>query len=195
MQITETFTPTSRADWRDWLLENGSSAAEIWLVYHKKHTGTPSLTYQEALEEALCFGWIDGIRQRMDEERYAQRFTPRRPRSAWSETNRQLAARLFSEGLMTPAGLACIDFPLDQVETKPPQKKDIPLPEWMETTLKSHPAAWEYFNTLPPSHRKRYIGWITSAKREGTRRARLEKAMALLEQGKRIGIGSGEVRV
>jgi uncharacterized protein YdeI (YjbR/CyaY-like superfamily) len=195
MQITETFTPTCRADWRDWLSQNGASAAEIWLVYYKKATGKPSLTYQEALEEALCFGWIDGIRQRMDEERYAQRFTPRRPRSAWSETNKRLAARLFDEGRMTPAGLAGIDFPLEQGESKPPIKKDVPLPDWMETALKGHPSAWEYFNSLPPSHCKRYIGWITSAKREETRMARLEKAIALLEQGKRIGIGPGEVRV
>lgn len=195
MQITSTFTPTSRVDWRDWLSQNGDSTTEIWLVYYKKHTGKPSLSYQEALEEALCFGWIDGIRQRMDEERYAQRFTPRRPRSAWSETNKRLAVHLAHKGRMTPAGLACIDFPLDSSEAKPPVKKDIPLPDWMETALKAHPAAWEFFNSLPPSHRKRYIGWMSSARKEETQRARLEKAVALLEQGKRIGIGPGEVRV
>jgi uncharacterized protein YdeI (YjbR/CyaY-like superfamily) len=96
---------------------------------------------------------------------------------------------------MTPAGLARIDFPLEHIDEEKPAKKVLVIPDWMEAALKEHPAAWEYFNSLPPSHRQRYIGWITSAKKEETRRARLEKAIALLEQGKRIGLGPGEVRV
>ena len=98
MQITATFTAPDRQAWRDWLARHGSSETEIWLVYYKKHTGIPSVTYTEALEEALCFGWIDGIRQKIDEERFAQRFTPRRPGSAWSELNRHLVAKLVEQG-------------------------------------------------------------------------------------------------
>lgn len=104
VEITKTFTPKSRKEWREWLTKNHDKTTEIWLVYYKKHTGKPTIKYEEAVEEALCFGWIDGIEKRIDEERYAQRFTPRRKNSNWSESNIARYKKLVKQGLMTKAG-------------------------------------------------------------------------------------------
>jgi len=106
MNITDTFEPKTRRDWRNWLTLHRTEAKAIWVVFLKKHTKQAALTYQDALEEALCFGWIDGVRQRIDDLRYAQRFTPRTKSSRWSQVNKALAADLEAGGLMTPAGLA-----------------------------------------------------------------------------------------
>jgi uncharacterized protein YdeI (YjbR/CyaY-like superfamily) len=99
------FYPTHRDEWREWLREHHASQSEIWVVFYKKHTGKATLTYAEAVEEALCFGWIDSMDKGIDEERYAQRFTPRRKRSNWSESNRKRVLRLIDEERMTEAGL------------------------------------------------------------------------------------------
>jgi uncharacterized protein YdeI (YjbR/CyaY-like superfamily) len=101
VQITKTFTPKSRSEW---LMKNHNKKSEIWLVYYKKHTGKPTVQYTEAVEEALCFGWIDGIEKRIDDERYAQRYTPRRKSSNWSDPNIARYKKLASQGLMTEAG-------------------------------------------------------------------------------------------
>ena len=179
MIITETFEPRSREDWRRWLSRHHAESKAIWVVFLKKHTGRAALTYQDALEEALCFGWIDGVRKRIDDLRFAQRFTPRTKSSRWSETNRALAADLEARGLMTPAGLAA---------------RGSAPPEWLVVALRSRPAAWKSFNALPPSHQRRYVGWISSAKRDETRKKRVAEALALLEENKRLGLGPGEVR-
>ena len=114
MKIGETLYVTQREDFRRWLEENHRSKKEIWLVQYKKATHKPSLNYVEAVEEALCFGWIDGLEKSLDSERYALRFSPRRPRSNWTETNKERARRLIAEGKMTEAGRA----------TLPPDSKD-----------------------------------------------------------------------
>ncbi|MGH2771767.1 MAG: YdeI/OmpD-associated family protein [Actinomycetota bacterium] len=106
MEIGKTIYVPERKQWRDWLSKNHSSAPDIWLVQYKKKTRKPSIPYADAVEEALCFGWIDSIEKSIDEERYALRFTPRRPRSNWSKSNEERIRRLFSEGKMTKAGLA-----------------------------------------------------------------------------------------
>ena len=93
MEITTTFYAPDRAAWRAWLAANGQAEREIWLIFYKKHTGTPCVSYDEAVEEALCFGWIDGLIKRLDDDRYAQRFTPRKPGSSWSESNKGGSAR------------------------------------------------------------------------------------------------------
>ena len=192
MVITETFEPRSRQDWRKWLGRHHAESKAIWVVFLKKHTGQAAFTYQDALEEALCFGWIDGVRQRIDDLRFAQRFTPRTKSSRWSETNRALAADLEARGLMTPAGLAARGSAAP--DTPPAPKEQGSVPEWLVDALRTSPLAWKSFNALPPSHQRRYVGWISSAKRDETRNKRVAEAIALLEENKRLGLGPGEVR-
>lgn len=192
MIITETFEPRSRQDWRKWLGRHHAESKAIWVVFLKKHTGRAALTYQDALEEALCFGWIDGVRKRIDDLRFAQRFTPRTKSSRWSETNRALAADLEARGLMTPAGLAARgSAPPDPPRTG---EQTSGVPGWLAGALRASPLAWKNSDALPPSHQRRYVGWISSAKRDETREKRVAEAIALLEENKRIGLGPGEVR-
>lgn len=192
MIITDTFEPRTRQDWRGWLVRNHARTKAIWLVLFKKHTGETTFTYQDALEEALCFGWIDGVRQRLDDRRYAQRFTPRTRSSRWSETNKALAAALEARGLMTPAGLA--SRASARPDAHPAEEEPSGLPEWLVTALRTNPTAWRNFMALPPSHQRRYVGWIASARRDETRKKRISEAVSLLLENKRLGLGPGEVR-
>jgi len=177
MEITLTFYAPDRAAWCAWLAANGTAEREIWLIFYKKHTGTPCVSYDEAVEEALCFGWIDGLIKRLDDDRYAQRFTPRKPGSSWSESNKVRVRKLIAEGRMTPAGLATVTFPPDPTEEAPPPRSEPTLSDDLQARLQSDPAAWASFNRLPPSHRRQYIGWIMDAARPETRQRRLEEAM------------------
>ena len=190
--ITNTFEPKTRQDWRNWLVLNHAHSNEIWLVLLKKHTKQAAFTYQEALEEALCFGWIDGVRQRIDDLRYAQRFSPRTKTSRWSETNKALATELEARGLMTPAGFAS----KASSPTTPnlAQQEDSALPDWLISAIQANPIAWRNFSALPPSHQRRYVGWISSAKRAETRSKRITEAISLLTENKRLGLGPGEIR-
>ncbi|BDU76110.1 YdeI/OmpD-associated family protein [Mesoterricola sediminis] len=192
MILTDTFEPGTREAWRAWLQARHAESKGVWLVFLKQHTGQAALTYREALEEALCFGWIDGVRQRIDELRYAQRFTPRTPASRWSEVNKAIAASLEAQGRMRPAGLAWREAWSTPAPPAAPQGA-LP-PEGFEAALQAHPVAWVNFMALPPSHQRRYLGWIGSAKREETRVKRVAEAVALLLENKRIGLGPGEVR-
>jgi len=194
MDITRTFSAPDRAAWRTWLAGHAGSDSEIWLVYYKKHTGRPTVSYLDSLEEALCFGWVDSLIQRIDEDKYARKFTPRKAGSEWSEVNRRLAAKLIREGRMTEAGLARVDFPVPEVEGPRQQPSALSIPDWLEPALKASPLAWGNFEKLPPSHQRRYIAWISDAKREETRQKRIREAIALLEGNQRLGIGPGEVR-
>lgn len=193
MILTATFEPKSRQDWRDWLALNHDQVNEIWLIFLKKHTQIATFTYQEALEEALCFGWIDGVRQRIDDHRYAQRFSPRIKSSHWSEANKALAATLEAKGLMTSAGLVSRSSS-GPVTAHPPKQRGSDLPDWFVAAIQSDSVAWNNFTSMPPSHQRRYIGWISSAKREETRNKRITEAISLLRESKRLGLGPGEVR-
>ncbi len=189
MKIENALYITERDSWRSWLRENHESENEVWLIFYKKHTGRPSIAYIDAVEEAICFGWIDSIVQKMDEERYAQKFTPRRRNSKWSEVNKERVKRLISEGKMTPAGLAKFDLHMkDGGVSSTHPKNELTLSEDLLKTLKSHPTAWENFKKLPPSHRKNFTGWIMSAKREDTRQRRLSEAIELLSQNRKLGM-------
>lgn len=116
MEIGETFYAKNRTEWRKWLAANYDRAPEIWLIGYKKHTGVTCVPYDDAVEEALCFGWIDSIEKRLDDDRTAQRYSPRRPKSSLSESNVARARRMIAEGKMTPAGLAKIQ---EQLEARP----------------------------------------------------------------------------
>jgi uncharacterized protein YdeI (YjbR/CyaY-like superfamily) len=185
MQPTPTFHASDRSAWRAWLAENHATASLIWLVYDKAHTSREGISYEESVEEALCFGWIDSLIKSIDDERYARKFTPRRSGSPWSEANKRRVAKIIAEGRMTAAGLAKIDYLLD--ETLPAKgTPELLIPEWISLGLKQNAAAWENFSHLPPSHKKRYIAWLSSAKKEETRQRNLEIAIQMLEQNIRL---------
>jgi uncharacterized protein YdeI (YjbR/CyaY-like superfamily) len=188
MQITHTFTAPDRSAWHDWLAEHGAAESEVWLVYFKAGTGIPTISYEDSLEEALCFGWVDSLIQKIDEQKYARKFTPRRAGSKWSELNKHLVAKLIQEGRMTEAGLAKVEFPLDEAQPERPKRPALPLPDWLKAGLMTSPKAWENFQKLAASHQRNYIGWISDAKREETRQRRLQEAIAKLEKNEKLGL-------
>lgn len=180
----------SREEWRSWLAENHADMDEAWLVFFKKHTGKPCIAYRESVEEALCFGWIDGLKKGIDKERYAYRFTPRRANSKWSPLNISLAEKLIARGQMTQAGLRAFEQgrPYDEDFLKDRAADEIFLAPEMEQALQANSVAWENFNQLAPGYRKQYIGWLMNAKRPETRQKRLAEALRLLEQNKKLGM-------
>jgi len=175
-------------EWRTWLAEHHDSEAEVWLIFHKHHTGVASIDYKDALDEALCFGWVDSLVKRLDDRRFARKFTPRRADSRWSTVNRQRYAALKASGRLKPAGLA--RAPTDRTYGPRPPRLELPakLPSYIQAALKKHPAALRYFEALAPSHRRRYIAWIESAKREETKTRRLRESIRLLAAGKVLGL-------
>lgn len=178
-----------RAAWRAWLEEHHATEREVWLVYYKKHTNRPRVPYEEAVEEALCFGWIDSTARRLDDDRYLQKFTPRRDRSNWCESNVKRARRLIGEGRMTKAGFDAIaEGALDREFAPKPKSKDVEVPRFVSDALKKSPRAWENFVALAPSYRREYVNWITQAKREETRERRLREAARLLSENKKLGM-------
>lgn len=174
--------------WRDWLVKHHASESEVWLIFHKAHTGVASIGYQDALDEALCFGWVDSLVKRLDDRRYARKFTPRRPDSRWSDLNRKRYAELKREGRLTPAGIQ--RPPTSRGDGPRPPRLEMPsrLPAYIQAALKSHPAALRHFEALAPSHRRRYFAWIDSARREETKLRRLDEAIRLLASGKTLGL-------
>ncbi len=194
MKITQTFEAPDRAAWREWLAEHGAHESEVWLVYFKAGSGKSGISYPDSLEEALCFGWVDSIIQKIDEEKYARKFTPRKPGSKWSELNKHLVARLIQEGRMTEAGLAKVDFPLAEASTSRPKRPPLPVPDWMKEGLMASRQAWENFSKLPPSHQRTYIMWLSDAKREETRQKRIQQAIEMLEKNQVLGIHGPEGR-
>jgi uncharacterized protein YdeI (YjbR/CyaY-like superfamily) len=188
MQITKLAYAANRAEWRTWLEQHHTAEREVWLVYYKKGSGKSSATYLESLEEALCFGWIDSIIQKIDDEKYARKFNPRRAGSKWSELNKHLVAKLVKEGRMTEAGLATVDFSLPEAEAPRPKRPELPLPDWLKAGLMNNPKAWENFSNLPPSHKRNYIGWISDAKKDVTRQRRIREAIQRLEKNERLGL-------
>ncbi|HEU0138643.1 MAG TPA: YdeI/OmpD-associated family protein [Bryobacteraceae bacterium] len=185
MKPIETLDVRSRPEWRKWLAKNHSSRSEIWLVFHKSHTGTSTLSYDDSVEEALCFGWIDSIIKRLDDSRFARKFTPRKTDSKWSSINRKRYADLQSRGLLAAPGLN--RAPTSRSGDAPPR---VPwaIPSYMEEALEANPRAAQYFEQLAPSYRRTYIGWIDSAKRQETKEKRLREALTLLAAGKKLGL-------
>jgi len=176
---------SNREEWRKWLEDNGASAKEIWLIYYKKHTGKPRVSYDNAVEEAICFGWIDSTIKRIDDERYMQKFTPRNTGSNWSEHNVNRANRMIREGKMTERGFSL--FEEWKSSNKPPvpnaSSDTIPdTPEDLLLALKENKKASENFVQLAPSYKRLYIRWIIDAKKKDTRKRRIDKAVAMLEK-------------
>jgi uncharacterized protein YdeI (YjbR/CyaY-like superfamily) len=161
-------------DWRAWLEEHHDSSRELVVGFWKTGSGKPSITWPESVDEALCFGWIDGVRRSLDEDSYTIRFTPRKPRSAWSAVNVRRAQELIARGRMHPAGLRAFGARADDrtaIYSYEQRKTDLDG-EYAER-LRSNRRAWEFFQSRPPSYRKAAAWWVTSAKQEATRLRRL----------------------
>jgi uncharacterized protein YdeI (YjbR/CyaY-like superfamily) len=187
MEITKTLTLANRDDWRLWLKRHHRTEKEIWLVYYKKHTRRPTIPYDDAVEEALCFGWIDSIVKRIDEDCYAQKFTPRKDIGNWSESNRRRIKKLIKEGKMTEAGMAKIGAAV--LSDEPRRAQDVTeAPQFFVRAIKANKMAWKNFNNLAPSYRNAYVRWVTSAKKEETRARRLKEAVELLASNKKPGM-------
>lgn len=169
------------------LVENHASETEAWLVFQKSRTGRKCMSYDDAVEEAFCYGWIDSIIQRIDDESYARKFTPRSNNLKWSELNKRRIAKLIQEKRMTQVGLAKIDYSSPERNRPRPQRKVLSVPKFLETALRSNHKAWENFRRLAPSYQRNYVGWISAAKREETRQKRLEEAIQLLAENKNWG--------
>jgi len=180
-----------RREWRAWLRANGRREKEIWLVFHKRHTGKARLEYDDAVEEAICFGWIDSTIRRLDEERYAQKFTPRNLGSKWSDLNIERAKKMIAAGHMTPAGSALIAPALLRRKPEPSPAKTAgnkPVPRYIAAALDGDEKARSFFDSLAPSYRRLYVGWVDSAKKEETRQRRLAEMLATLRSGRKLGM-------
>ncbi len=189
MNADKTLCVTGREEWRAWLEKNFETETAVWLIYYKKHTGKPTISYDAAVEEALCFGWIDSTVRRIDDERYMQRFTPRKDTSNWSEPNKKRIAKLIKEGRMTAAGFAKMSAEVTTGKSEPrPPRQDAEMPDYFARALKANKTARENFNRLAPSYQRQYIGWIKIAKRPETRARRVTEAIELLSLGKKLGI-------
>lgn len=172
-----------------WLVKNHGSASEILVGFYKKSSGRKGITYPEALDEALCFGWIDGIRKNLDEDSYTIRFTPRKSKSIWSLVNVRHVERLKKEGRMQPAGLAAFDLRdikrtgIYSFENRPRE-----LSFQYQEIFRTNKMAWEFFNSQPPFFKKTVAFWVMSAKKEETRLRRLNRLIETSARGERVGM-------
>lgn len=175
------------AELRAWFVANHDSAAELWIGYHRKHTGRPSVAWQDLVDQELCFGWIDSVRYSLDGDRSAQRVTPRRKRSVWSAINIRRFGELEALGLVHPAGRAAFER-RDEARSAiySYENRSRGLDAAGEASFRNHRAAWKFFESQPPSYRKSAAFWVVSAKREETRRRRLSVLIECSKNGERI---------
>ena len=186
MKITKSFTPENQMDWRQWLQRNHNREQEIWLVYFKPTSGGANIDYETSVEEALCFGWIDSIIQKIDENKYTRKFNPRRLDSQWSETNKRRVIKVIREGRMTKAGMAKVTFDIGKVNTGPSRVKRlaVEMPERVERVLRSQPGVWDAFQKIAPSLKRNYILWLMNAKKSETFEKRLKVLVKEVLAGK-----------
>jgi uncharacterized protein YdeI (YjbR/CyaY-like superfamily) len=157
-----------------WLERNHDKATELYVGFHKKHTGTPSITYREALDEALCFGWIDGVRKSIDANSFAQRFSPRRPGGVWSLANINRVHELKKLGRMHPAGLKAFEnHDLAKARTHAETRGNVPFDTAAEKRFRANNKAWAFFEAQPAGYRRIATWWVMSAKKQETRDRRL----------------------
>lgn len=179
MELGKTFYAKDRDEWRNWLEKNHDKEREIWLIYHTKTSGKPFVDYDAAVEEALCFGWIDSTVKKLEGEKRAQRFSPRNPKSSWSEMNKERVRRLIKQGKMAPAGLALI----------PDLSETFEIPSDILQELKKDKETWENFEKFPENYKRIRIGWIRdSRKRQDVFKQRLDYFLKMTKQNKRFGM-------
>lgn len=177
------------AEFRAWLEQHHGAETELLVGYWKKRTGRPSMTWQESVDEALCFGWIDGVRRGIDVDSYSIRFTPRQERSTWSVVNIKRAGELIAQGRMTPAGLAAFEARTDDRSAiySYEQRKAAELDAVQRARFEAEPKAWAWFQAAAPSYRRTAIYWVTSAKKPETRERRLATLIADSAAGRKVG--------
>jgi uncharacterized protein YdeI (YjbR/CyaY-like superfamily) len=191
MNIGRKLYAANRREWRSWLAKNHRHAKEIWLIYYKKESGMPRIPYNDAVEEALCYGWIDSTLKPIDAKRFAQRFSPRRPRSFLSEMNKERVRRLIASRKMTNAGLEVISHHLDEPAVSPGKTrvKVFVLPEDILEELRATPEVWKTFSKFPDSYKRIRIGWIDAARhRPAIFRQRLDYFIHMTAKKKRFGM-------
>ncbi|MBE9464724.1 YdeI family protein [Dyadobacter subterraneus] len=179
----KTFCPESRHQWRRWLEENHDRERSVWVIFYKNKSNLPTITWSEAVDEALCFGWIDSIAKPIDEEKFMRFFSKRKAKSVWSAINKEKIKRLIDEKLITKAGFECIEIAkqngtwtiLDHVEA-------LVIPEDLEKELQKRPSAKSYFSSLSKSDKKGILQWLVQAKRSETREKRIIEIAELAEQ-------------
>lgn len=185
MEITEVFYPIHRREWRNWLEENHQTSQEIWVQRYRKASGKPCISYDDLVEECLCFGWIDGIVKKYDTESNVQRITPRRKKSFLSELNRQRVWKLQRAKLITPTGIAAIE---DQIGSP---DDPLEIPDWIRKELQTDPEVWENFQNFSHFYQRLKVGWIkecgTSPRRIDEARKRLNYLIKMTAKGKRYG--------
>lgn len=180
--------PRDREAWRAWLVRNHETSPGVWLVFWKKSTGKPILEYEHSVEEALCFGWIDGLKHAIDEQRYAYRFTPRKMSSRWSPSNLARARRLIDAGRMQAPGLALAKAALAEAHKRPEssKKRAEEFPADFRAALAASSVARSNFDSFAPGYRRRYLMWIVDAKRPETRAKRIREAVRLIAQNIKV---------
>jgi uncharacterized protein YdeI (YjbR/CyaY-like superfamily) len=182
---TETFSPKSQKEWRQWLKANHRSKQSVWLVLYKKKTGKPTIAWSEAVDEALCFGWVDSKRKPVDGEKFIQFFSKRKPKGTWSKVNKAKVKQLIENKLMTKAGLECIEAAkqngswtiLDEVE-------ELTIPDDLDKHFRTKPDSKTFYSSLSKSVRKRMLQWLVLAKRPETRLKRIRELVNLANQKK-----------
>ncbi|OJJ22374.1 bacteriocin-protection protein [marine bacterium AO1-C] len=175
------------AEFREWLAQNHDKLTEQWIGFYKKASKKPSITWSESVDQALCYGWIDGLRKKIDDESYKIRFTPRRKNSIWSAVNLKKMKELIEQGLMQASGLAIYEKrdPAKE-QTYGYEQKAKTLPDEYLQVLKAHKKAWEFFSNSAPFYQRQMAHWVVSAKKEETQLRRLEKLITYSEQGKKV---------
>ncbi|MFD1552672.1 hypothetical protein DNU06_09100 [Putridiphycobacter roseus] len=183
---TKKFCPKSQAEWREWLVENHHSSQSVWLVYYRTSAKTPSLTWSEAVDEALCFGWIDSTKKTIDKERYMQYFSKRKPKSAWSKVNKDKVDELVKNKLMKKAGMDCILkakengawVSMDDVE-------NLIVPQALSDALNKMEGAMAFFESLSKSNKKILLHWVIVAKRQETKEKRITEIVIAAGEGEK----------
>jgi uncharacterized protein YdeI (YjbR/CyaY-like superfamily) len=190
MRKTEDLYVSNRDDWRAWLSRNHGKAKGVWLIYYKKCSDKPSISYEESVEEALCFGWVDSIIRRIDKEKCARKFTPRKSKSVWSESNKKRAEKMIIERKMTEEGLARIKEAKENGEwfKTPSYLKKLVIPSYLADTLATDEKAFDAFSKLGNSYKMNFVRWIDNAKKKETRNKRIAETIKLLRRNQKLGM-------
>ncbi len=188
MEIGETIYCATRDEWRAWLEANHATGKEIWLIFYKKGSGKPRVSYDDAVEEALCFGWIDSILKRVNDEYYVQKFSPRRKGSKWSLPNKIRVAKMIKAGQMTAAGLVQVTYAHPERMPRATSKPRPTVPDDLRQAVEANPRARANFDRVTDSTLRMYVGLIEDAKKPETRAKRIKRVVEFIERGRRPGI-------
>jgi uncharacterized protein YdeI (YjbR/CyaY-like superfamily) len=179
-----------RVTWRSWLQERHDRSPGVWLIFYRRQTGKTSIPYDDAVEEALCYGWVDSQIRRIDSEKFARRFTPRRPGSKWSPSNVERARKMIGDGRMTEAGLLRVRDAEKRGTWSAPESRsrNLQIPSFLSDALATNPRAAMNFQRMAGSYRDQFVAWVASAKTEATRRKRVLETLERLERNEKLGL-------